>query len=263
MKLSIVTINFNNSFGLKKTIESVAAQNFKEFEYIVIDGASTDDSTNIIKKYADIISFFVSEKDNGIYDAMNKGIANAKGDYLLFLNSGDCLCDSSILQKTYDIMEQFPGADIYYGDMFIINDIKGHSNLPWRHPETIDLNFLKIETINHQASLISAKLFQEFGLYPLKYKMAADYWLWLTSLLHDKIFRHLGFPMVIYDLSGASSSNHSLYLQQKAEIWDSMVSKSVDRLLLENNYYRQLVTYKMIKAAIGFNKKLQALIGNK
>ena len=89
MKLSIITINRNNAAGLRRTIESVVSQTYTEFEYIIIDGASTDESVDVIKEYADKITFWVSEPDNGIYNAMNKGILKAKGEYLLFLNSGD------------------------------------------------------------------------------------------------------------------------------------------------------------------------------
>ena len=104
MKLSIITINRNNAAGLEKTLQSVAAQTFKEFEYIVVDGASTDGSVEVIKKYESKFAHlkWVSEPDKGIYNAMNKGIKVAKGEYLLFLNSGDWLCNESIIQDFVD-----------------------------------------------------------------------------------------------------------------------------------------------------------------
>src|SRR5215213_3812369 len=98
-QFSIISINLNNAEGLQKTFDSVFNQTFTDFEYIIIDGGSSDGSEEIIKENADKFSYWVSEKDDGIYDAMNKGIAKATGDYLLFLNSGDHLLDSSILQK--------------------------------------------------------------------------------------------------------------------------------------------------------------------
>jgi glycosyltransferase involved in cell wall biosynthesis len=97
MKLSIITINYNNAEGLKRTIESVTGQTFRDFEYIVIDGGSTDGSTDVINEYADHISYWVSELDKGIYNAMNKGVAAAHGEYCNFLNSGDIYYNNEIL----------------------------------------------------------------------------------------------------------------------------------------------------------------------
>ncbi|MFT4805390.1 MAG: glycosyltransferase involved in cell wall biosynthesis, partial [Psychroserpens sp.] len=99
MKLSIITINFNNAVGLKKTIESVVNQTSNDFEYIVIDGGSNDGSVDVIKEYEAKVSYWVSEVDKGIYHAMNKGILLAKGDYLEFLNSGDILVNETVIQK--------------------------------------------------------------------------------------------------------------------------------------------------------------------
>ena len=89
MRLSIITINYNNREGLRKTIESVVNQTYRNFEYIIIDGGSTDGSVEVVKEYADRISYWVSEPDNGIYNAMNKGVLAANGKYIQFLNSGD------------------------------------------------------------------------------------------------------------------------------------------------------------------------------
>ena len=99
MKYSIITVNYNNREGLKRTIESVIHQTFRDFEFIVIDGGSTDSSAEVLKAYDEHISYWVSEKDNGIYDAMNKGIRKATGDYLNFMNSGDCFYDDDVLRN--------------------------------------------------------------------------------------------------------------------------------------------------------------------
>jgi glycosyltransferase involved in cell wall biosynthesis len=259
MNLSIVTINFNNSSGLKKTIESVAAQSFKEIEYLIIDGASTDDSTNIINEYANIISFFISEKDNGIYDAMNKGIANAKGDFLLFLNSGDCLCAGDILEKCLVLMQKNAGADIYYGDIFVVNNKDNPETVHWTHPAKIDLQFLKVETLSHQASFIRSSLFKEFGFYPETYRIASDYWLWLKSLLNNKTFKYLNIPIAEYDFSGVSSQNRLLYKGEKEQIWKNLVPLCIQELLSENELYKKLTEYKLVKAAIQLNRKYQGL----
>lgn len=105
-QLSIITINRNDAQGLEKTLESIwKKQSFKDFEHIIIDGASTDNSINIIKKYASHLSYWVSEPDKGIYNAMNKGIIKAKGNYLLFLNSGDWL-ENDILARVFKKISQ-------------------------------------------------------------------------------------------------------------------------------------------------------------
>ena len=105
-QLSIITINKNDAKGLEKTLESIwKKQSFKDFEHIIIDGASTDNSINIIKKYASHLSYWVSEPDKGIYNAMNKGIIKAKGNYLLFLNSGDWL-ENDILARVFKEISQ-------------------------------------------------------------------------------------------------------------------------------------------------------------
>ena len=90
MKYSIITINYNHIEGLKRTIDSVISQTSSNYEYIIIDGGSTDGSVNIIKEYKEHLVYWISEKDNGVYHAMNKGVAQAQGDYCIFMNSGDC-----------------------------------------------------------------------------------------------------------------------------------------------------------------------------
>ena len=113
-KLSIITINYNNADGLQKTIKSVISQTFKNFEYIIIDGHSSDKSIDVIKENENYFAYWCSEKDRGIYDAQNKGIQKAKGDYLLFLNSGDCLENEKVLEKVFALT---PKEDLLYGEL--------------------------------------------------------------------------------------------------------------------------------------------------
>ena len=113
MKLSIITINYNNSIGLRKTIESVVSQTDNTFEYIIVDGGSSDGSVDIIKQYADKISQWVSERDGGIYNAMNKGVRMAHGEYIMFLNSGDILYDNNVIGHVLPKLK----ADICVGNL--------------------------------------------------------------------------------------------------------------------------------------------------
>ena len=119
MKFSIITVNFNNKEGLHNTIKSVINQTFRDFEYIVIDGGSTDGSIDILKKYDKYINYWISEKDSGIYNAMNKGISKANGEYLNFMNSGDCFYALDVLEKVskYGYTSDFiVGKDYHYNE---------------------------------------------------------------------------------------------------------------------------------------------------
>lgn len=169
MKYSVITVNYNNREGLLKTIESVISQTFKDFEYIVIDGGSTDGSTDVIRQYADRIDYWVSEPDKGVYQAMNKGIAKAKGDYLNFMNSGDCFYDNEVLEHvaaknlTEDLII---GHDYHYD----ASTQQGFSTiLP---PRLTMLNFVH-HTLPHQSTFFKRELFGEIQ-YDETLKIAAD-----------------------------------------------------------------------------------------
>ena len=114
MQLSIITINYNNGDGLQRTIESVIKQNFKSYEYIVIDGGSTDKSIDVIKRNKNHINYWISEPDTGIYNAMNKGIRKATGEYLIMINSGDVLVNEDVLDTVF---KKNNNSDIIYGDV--------------------------------------------------------------------------------------------------------------------------------------------------
>ena len=119
MKLSIITINFNNRNGLEKTIESVTSQTCKDFEWIIIDGGSTDGSRELVEKKQKYITYWCSEPDSGIYNAMNKGIKKAKGDYCFFLNSGDRLHDKDVMMN---VLGELDGTDFVSGNVWCVND---------------------------------------------------------------------------------------------------------------------------------------------
>ena len=124
MKFSIITINYNNSKGLKRTLDSIISQTCHEFEWIVIDGGSSDGSRELIEQHQDSITYWCSEPDKGIYNAMNKGVNKATGDYCLFLNSGDHLCNSKVVEHLISIPFS---ADIVSGDIYI--DGYSHAHL--------------------------------------------------------------------------------------------------------------------------------------
>ena len=157
MKISIITVNLNNRDGLQKTIDSVVSQTFKDFEWIVIDGGSTDGSKELIEQYADHITYWVSEPDKGIYNAMNKGIKVSKGEYLFFLNSGDWLWEPNTLLSVAEAMKSLPENCFLYGSCFD-RDLK--NNNP---PEKLDLAFFLNSTLCHQVVFHPRSAFPEEG----------------------------------------------------------------------------------------------------
>lgn len=204
-RLSIITINYNNATGLQKTVASVITQSFKDFEYIIIDGNSSDASVDVIKKNENYFAYWCSEKDKGIYDAQNKGIQKAKGDYLLFLNSGDCLENDGVLENVFSLS---PKEDVLYGELiFDFGTHKKLSNLPSR----LTIDYLFRDNIWHPASFIKRNLFEKYGNYDTSYKICADYdFFFKTIAIHKVSTLHLTFPISIYDTTGLSSNEQSL-----------------------------------------------------
>jgi glycosyltransferase involved in cell wall biosynthesis len=202
MKLSIITINKDNAPGLEKTIQSVADQTYKDFEYIVIDGASSDGSVEIIKRYADRITCWASEPDTGIYNGMNKGIKKAQGEYCLFLNSGDVLISHSILRNVMDEVSTTENSDVFYANCM------SSDHQYFVPPKFIDINFFLNHGLNHQNTLIKRSLFKEHGLYNEEFHIAADFEFWLRICwIHKVKFTYIDINIVLYDATGISSTS--------------------------------------------------------
>ena len=199
--LSIITINFNNANGLQQTIESVVNQNFSDFEYIIIDGGSSDHSKAIIEKYQSKITYYVSEKDNGIYNAQNKGILKSKGEYCLFLNSGDYLCNSDVLKKVFN-KESI--ADIIYGNMQIDY---GNGKIEFgKMPSKLTFKQMYLDTLWHPVSFIKRSLFETYGLYNEKYKMVADYDFFFNVIIMKSVSTHyIDMDISVFNMDGVSS----------------------------------------------------------
>lgn len=196
--LSIITINYNNSIGLEKTIQSTISQNFKDFEYLVIDGGSNDGSLTVIEKNKSAIHFYISEPDTGIYNAMNKGVKAAKGEYLLFLNSGDVLNGDTAL---YDFMshKDFSG-DIIYGDYHFEEGEK-------IFPDKLSPLFFVRTSLPHQSTLFKREVFDAMGLYEEHYTIVSDRAFYIKCFLSNRfVFRHIPYSLSIYDLFGISNN---------------------------------------------------------
>lgn len=199
MTLSIITINLNNCNGLKRTIDSVISQTFKDFEWIVIDGGSTDGSKELIEQYADLFAFWVSEPDNGIYNAMNKGIAHAKGTYLQFLNSGDWLLDSNVLSGVFQSNHT---SDILYGNAIVEINKNKYQRI---YHKDLSLSYLINHPINHQASFYKRSLYNE-RLFDEQYLIISDYLFLIESAIRGASFEYVDLMIVFSEGDGLSSS---------------------------------------------------------
>ena len=216
MKLSIITINFNNEVGLKKTIESVVSQSMRDFEWIVIDGGSTDGSKKIIEQNKQYIAYWCSEPDRGIYHAMNKGIRASHGDYLMFLNSGDSLYDNQVIERVVPLLNV---KDIYVGR---INSV-GRENANNEEqadfsPEGI-LRKLTFTWIPHQASFFKKTFFETYGLYREDQKIVSDWWAYYKSLILGNATIE-ALPLIIsnYDIEGISATQRSQAMQEQENL---------------------------------------------
>ena len=256
MKLSIITINYNNCDGLQKTIESIVSQSYNDFEWIVIDGGSTDGSRELIEQYASRMAYWVSEPDKGIYNAMNKGIVKAKGEYTLFLNSGDWLVDKTSLERCFS---HNITADVVYGDVYL-SDENGLTER--RYPDFLSMRFFFEGTICHNAAFIRRILFSG-SLYNEQLKIVSDYEFFLIQALKNRSFEHIDEFVISYDMYGISSSNWELMVQErellKAELFPKLMlhdfrkmdemeatldEDRVKKVLVysKNKWYRKMIT---------------------
>ncbi len=240
--LSIITINYNNADGLRKTIESVKNQTSKDYEHIIIDGASTDQSISILKdflndeNYAKQVSFWCSEKDKGVYDAMNKGIEHATGKYCLFLNSGDYLADNNIVQI---FSEHDLGYKIIYTDAIFFNTKK-----EWnvKYPKNINAHFFySRKTLSHQNMLFPTS-FVKANPYSLEYKIGSDVDMYLTAFFDFGIdFIHFDIPISKFESAIGIGS-----IQENKEVrsneWETMLKKHIPKQYVDS--MEELNTYE-------------------
>lgn len=236
MKLSIITVNYNNKEGLIKTIESVKNQTTSDYEWIIIDGGSTDGSKEIIESNSDRFAYWCCEKDNGVYDAMNKGIALAHGEFVNFMNSGDVFASNDVVEKflTHDSQ-----SDIYYGDVIYV-ETSGEKTI--HYPDVISYDRFPKSTINHQSAFIRTSFAKAFP-YELKYRLAADRNFWTQALLHGAKFEHLDFVVARYDCQGMSSMQSNAVDAECLQIYEDTVPQGLSSLIDELNKYRTIVAY--------------------
>jgi glycosyltransferase involved in cell wall biosynthesis len=213
-KLTIITIVFNDAKHIERTMLSVLGQKYANIEYIIIDGLSTDGTLEIIKKYSGRISKLVSEKDEGIYDAMNKGLALVTGDYVLFMNSGDEFYDSNTVGNVFASADD---ADIYYGETEMINE-RGESLGQRRHkaPEKFTWRSFKYGmSISHQAIYIKRSIIEPFNR---KHELSADIDWILNAAKKAKTIVNVNRYVAKYLVGGMSKKRHRQSLRERFDI---------------------------------------------
>ena len=226
MTLTIITINRNNAPGLEKTMQSVLNQTCKDFEYVVVDGASTDGSVDVIQRFSqqfgDRIKW-ISEPDKGIYNAMNKGIRMASGDYLEFLNSGDCLVAPDVVGKMYRALEENGYPSILYGNM--LKDMrKGIIRDKCFAGDEITFLGLYTGTLNHSPAYIRKDLFDKYGLYDESLKIVSD-WKWYLQaiILGEEKPIYTDLDVSLFDMNGISETNKVLDKTERKKVLEEMI----------------------------------------
>lgn len=225
--ISIITINYNNIIGLNKTIKSVICQTYQDFEYIVIDGSSSDGSLDVINKYQEKIDVWISEKDTGIYNAMNKGIALSKGDYLLFLNSGDIFSSPKSLEN---VVKYNWTADIVACGIFW--DFGKKIKTYIAQPRIVNFQRLLTESISHQSTFIKRSLLVNKG-YNENYRIISDWIFWFEEIIIKKAtYEHIDVPITIYDMKGISNNNSVLNNNERKEYLSKYINHSILETLI-------------------------------
>ena len=241
-KVSIVTVCLNSRKYLEGAVKSVSAQTYPNIEYIIKDGGSTDGSAEIFNKYKDRINKLIIEKDNGIFDAMNKGIKSATGDIIYFLNSDDKFYDAHTVEKAAAAFIKYNGIDFVYGDIIVFDPVTNISYIE-RYPERISKWLFMRKTIGHPAAFFHSRCFEKAGYLNQDYRIEADYEWYLRAIFGNNLRSvHIGAIISIFRLGGNSSIDNGLeeYFNERILIQKKYFN------CLEMLYTRFLFTIKKI-----------------
>lgn len=249
MKLSIVTINYNNAEGLRKTLASVAAQTYQNIEHIIIDGGSTDGSVDVIKEYVNNVEgvnelrnegihvVWSSEPDKGIYNAMNKGIKKATGEYVWILNSGDCVASVDTIERMMNVIAgAIKNIPLLMGNILhVCSDgrkkcEKERQSDSVMIPQPVDASMFTFYrgTIPHDAAFVRKDLFEKYGLFDETMQICADWKLYLNMIaLGDVVPMYVDIDVVLFDMSGVSNTNNELRLAERKMYLEQVLPASV------------------------------------
>lgn len=220
MKLSIITITYKDLEGLKKTWNSIKHQTWNDWEWIVIDGGSGREVEDFLRTNDDAIAYWCSEPDKGIYNAMNKGIAHAEGERLLFMNSADILASDDILEKVYSVPMQ---ADIVYGDT-IYDHVKKQVYEPY--PDELTMDHFMIHSLCHQSSFIRRELLVDKG-YDESLRIVSDWKRFLEFFVQGCSFQHIPIAVSVYDTSGISTNNIKMCNEERERVLKELFSERI------------------------------------
>ncbi|MDC0470437.1 glycosyltransferase [Candidatus Pseudothioglobus singularis] len=234
MVVSIITVVYNNVEHIRNSIESVVSQNYPYIEYIVVDGGSADGTIDIIKEYKDNISVFISEEDNGIYDALNKGIFHASGDVISILHSDDIFCDAYVVSDTIKKMDK-QKAEFCFSDMVIVDNSSGEV-LRYYMANYFKRWMFRIGWMPpHPTCFINKSLFDEFGMYSTEYKIAGDFD-FFVRIFYGKSIRWAYLNRITVRMSHGGISNSG---------WQSkmLIFNEISRSLKTNNVWSLPIFY--------------------
>ena len=275
MRLSIITINRNNAAGLEKTMQSVVSQTNKDLEYIVVDGASTDESVEVIRRFAEQRAVrWVSERDNGIYNAMNKGIRMAQGEYIMILNSGDHLATPQVIEQMEQALIANNMPDILYGNMIKIwPDGKTLRDRQLQDDYSL-FNFYQ-GTLNPDGTYIRRSLFEQFGPFDEGMKICSDWeWMLKTVGMNGVKPLHVNLDTLYFDMTGVSEggerSQKTIQNERRQVLQQTLpapVLKDYDRyaddILIMRRLHRHPWAFKLVRFVERCLFKLEKRRGNK
>jgi len=256
-KISIITVNYNNLKGLKKTVEHVKNQTYKEFEYLVIDGGSTDGSANYLKQNNIFFDYWISEPDSGVYQAMNKGIGKATGEYLLFLNSGDHFYNTKVLEKNHKALKD---SDIIYFDLQVI---EGDKQFIKTYPNTLSFSYFVEDTLPHPATFIKKEAFLKTNLYKEDFKIVSDWKFFIDAICkYNLSYKRIAQPLSTFYIGGLSSNpeNQIIKFNEKEDVIKGdylLYTKDIDNIIGYRKTLSNLRSSKIISLLVklGFLNK--------
>ena len=270
-KISIITVNYNDAEGLRKTLASVASQTYRDIEHIIIDGGSNDDSVSIIQSYEESINqlsnpfkiIWISKKDKGIYDAMNKGVSISSGEYLLFLNGGDVMASDAAIEN---VLPHLTEADFIIGRSYFSKNGKRCGKSPLLSENDMSMYNMYLHGINHQSAFIRRNLLINTP-YDTSVRISAD-WLFFVQaiVLHSATMKFVDLFFSDYDLTGVSSNNEAV-LKERQEILMKVLPERIakDYIQIAPHYYEIIrlqwllnhpICYKIYRGFTTFCRKI-------
>lgn len=258
-KVSIITITYNNLDGLKKTRESIISQTYGDYEWIVIDGGSTDGTKEFLQEHADEMSYWCSEKDKGVYNAQNKGTSQASGDYCIYMNAGDTFYDKEVLEKVFSEVHE---EDILYGDWAqVFPDGKKRYIEP---SDSVDYAFFFVDNICHQAMFIKTSLLKE-SPYDESYRLYADWAKWTEFAYKGKTFKYIHQRICYFMMDGMSAENEENNEKERKRVIEECYPGSLKSMMLKWKEFtviqNQLLRDSQIENQQNISRSQQAMKG--